>query len=122
MESILLLHTHDPRELTYTDWQQKDRIVKSNKLNWMVVSILVSIWWSPVDLPLWGILQWSCWASTPATAEASLDDVNGVDVDQKCWVARCNDAGSVGTEWCVGADADNAVVKPYDELDAGARY
>ena len=61
------------------------------------------------DLPLWGILQWSCCASTPATAEASLDDVSGVDVDQK-WLARWSEAGSVGTEWCAWA-ADKAVVE-----------
>lgn len=36
------------------------------------------------DLPLWGILQWSCcWARTPATAEASLEEVSGVEADQK---------------------------------------
>ena len=66
---------------------------------------------APGDLPLWGILQWSCCASTPATAEASLDDVSGVEADQKWLVARWSEAGSVGTEWCAWAAADKAVVE-----------
>ena len=92
------------------------RILESNR--WMTMKILQLS--EPGNLPLWGILQWSCWASTPATAEASLDEVNGVDVDQKWLVARWNEAGSVGTEWCTGDAAERAVVGQLFWTNAGA--